>query len=404
MRNLGLGLTLVFLPLIISAQFQWEEVAEINKEFVEIIHITKENEIVGVLEYPPQIVSSKDEGENWEIIYTGAEIHEFVNDYDKVIAENEEGELFLPIEESIFKLDMDERKLSHHFDLSDEFFTIRTEDLAFLPNGNLLVGDSRYLQLYGPSGGLIKTHEWWTHSVKFLIGEGDVHYVKRSLGASNYMTSFNSDLSDIPSGDGVPAPRSGNFTTDGKRLFHNTSFSDDGITWKEYPNQLSGLITLFPNKNVHLISNDKLFLSKDSGETFDQIGAISESIISYSTSSHALNNQTIFYWDEKSNEEGALYKLPAGQEPVLISNRIGNPSINNIEAFNLENIFIAKTFRYSDFINSENQDWREIDSDFFDCSYHEDLLTTLDGSIISSNTCISNDQGESWSIGLVNIS
>lgn len=397
MKNLHLALVLCFIPLMCSSQIIWEEIATVNKEFVEIIHVTPEDEIIGALDFPPQLLISRDLGNNWELLSADPVIEQLLDNTLYTFTEDLDGDLYFGFENQIYSIDKNSGKLDQF--LVAEGNSFRIEDFAFLPTGNLVVADNRNIQVYNPAGQLLNSKDWWTHTVKFLIGPDDEHYVVQSLGASNYIGIFNSDLTELTPGDGYIAPRADLFLFDGNRIYNESVYSDDGINWTEYPNGISGLITLLDNGNLHLIDRDEVFLSRDGGTSFDLVGTISESFTStYSTMSAPVGNQNILLWERKSINTGQLYLLESGGDLDLRENQLGSSNLFYIEAYDLDNMFIGSSSRGPDlFRTSANQNWTEIEFDLgTGCHFFYEIATTSDGTVVSGTGCRSTDNGQNW--------
>ena len=385
--------------MISFGQFTWQELEPNNAESLTVLTGQPNGEILGYLEYPHQLVLSEDRGETWTVISEDPILSDALTAYDLIIEVGNDGEYYFGFDEVIYKLNRSTGVLEEWFAITFGL-SLRLEDFAFLPNGNFVVGGIRSIQLYDAQQNLISSKDWFTHSAQFLIGEGNVHYVVQSAGASNYMARFSSDLSELSDHQTHSAPRNDLFEYYDGRLYSTESYSDDGINWTSYPNGISGYITVLSDGSLHLIDRDEVYVSDDRGVSFSSVGTLDNSF--YSTRndiSIPLDDGSLMMYNSGNCSNSVLSHIEDGRalsRSVDIS--IGSPVNHVIEAYDQSSIFTGCS-SYTDFIYPGSQGWQdnESSSSNFFCNFLSAIVTTFNGNVLSSEGCVSTDNGLTWS-------
>jgi len=255
---------------LIFSQFSWEELEPNNSQPIQVIYVTESEEIMGILNHPPQLLSSNDRGESWQVIGFGDNLIDLISEFGAVFKEHQ-GEFYISSDEAILKLNRTTGSAENWLALDNIW---RLDDFAFLPNGNLVVSDSNDILLFDNQKQLIRSKEWSSHSVKFLIGDGDEHYAVHSIGATDYIGKFNSAITELTDYRDYLAPRNQEIIYENGKLFSSESYSEDGELWIPYPDELSGITTYLSSGNLHLIDRDVVYLSLDEGVTFIYQGTL----------------------------------------------------------------------------------------------------------------------------------
>ncbi len=401
MKFIILIVGLMLTPLSHYSQFTWQELESNNQETVGVLHVKPSGEILGYLNHPSQLVISYDKGISWEVVSEDAKLKELLDAFNIIVHVDREGAYYFGLGDEIYKLDISSGSL-------DDWLTItfgnsfRLEDFAFLPDGNFIVADSRDILLFDMEGNLIKSREWWTHSVQFLVGDDMTHYVVQSLGATKYMGMFSSDLTEIPEDpiNQIPGGYNDILLYEEGRLYSNGAFSDDGINWTSYPSNLNGLVTFLSDGTLHLIDGDEIYLSMDKGETFEFIDKIDVTFYStYYSSSKPFDDGGLVVFESKDCDSYEIFLFEEGQaEMIGVDIAVGNCVNDRVEAYWENNIFTGCD-AILEFIYPGSQTWQEfsIDPLNFGCSFPDNLISTPNGNIITNGGCVSMDQGQTWS-------
>ena len=131
------------LPLVTIAQFEWEELPIHNAEQIRVLHVTKDDRIIGYYEYNGLILQSFDFGESWEFLADVNVLENFSNNFNELIIERNDGALFVSIREFIYEIDEINKKLELFFE-PDLFFP--HDAFFFLENDELIVTNRQYVQ------------------------------------------------------------------------------------------------------------------------------------------------------------------------------------------------------------------------------------------------------------------
>jgi hypothetical protein len=382
-------LTLLF--IIISqfafSQFEYIELPNHNKERYDIAHIYEDGLILATTRYPFGIYVSQDNGSSWEEIKLDNVEGNAI--YYSRFHMNYNNQHFISFENFIYEIKVENLKLTQFFSYEDEYENI--DDYGFLPNGNLLVAESRSFRLYSSSLNLIKEHEWWTHSANILIGENGKNYVTNSLGASDQFLEFNDNLSYISSGIPFYSDYYGLFYSN-NRIFLGSGFSDDGgLTYERYAvnDSISIQKVFVKDERVILHTPSGPFLSNDYGNSFELLpitlsDGVNELFL-HSESGITITSYNVFGSKLRSSSDNGNthieYDLLLGKEYSRLTATDYN---GNIIVFNDNN-----TQRFDPVTSA----WNIIPSNF--CSPYGNIISQANGSFIS-NESISYDGGKNW--------
>jgi len=222
---------LVLSTLVLSAQVNWEKLDPHNFENVELIH-TDDNLMMGRLQYPPTLLASQDLGANWNVISTIPEQRRI-----PLVRKKFDGNYFILFDEQVSSWSPGSNTITPFISLGSGTWTT----IAPLPNGNLLVaGVSEALRLYDQNGSLLKTLPTDRIQEIIVVGNDEIYFFQGNPFGN--AVKINSNLDILASGpDGLYV--SDHFIYDGGRFYNSRSYSADGLVWKDYANDLDGVIT-----------------------------------------------------------------------------------------------------------------------------------------------------------------
>ncbi len=400
MKRIQSVLLILALNFSLFAQsYNWEILPQHNYSPIEIMHVFNNGDLLGELAVPKSLVISKNNGLSWENFYDGnfEPQYNYINS-DFVFEEDNEGNLYFQDRENIYKFG--NNSISIFFN-EDDFFYI--EDFKFLPNGNLLVADKRDLILMDKNGDELARESWWTHSVEFMIGDNGKNYAKHSLGATDYIVSFNDDLSMLTDQLFIPDVYDNIFYNQG-RLFLDGRYSDnEGVTWQNLNSGLFGNNT-FPigeiisaeNGKLIVLSGGEFWISLNNGDSFASLG-IEDELSDYSSLNLKSNGEKICIVGYDCNRTITIISENDGQDFSAIQSSVGQ-SVSNNTAADLNSNLITEVCDDKYFIYSqETESWilRNNDENVSSAKY----LLLNDNSFLRVTTqsvAKSADQGETW--------
>ncbi len=391
----------------LSSQINWEPLAPLNLEDVEIIHVS-EDRMLGTVDIPPRLVVSEDLGTTWMEIIDIPQLNLIpLVDIDR------DGNYLVLFDQSVYKLDPDGYFWTLHFLLPEA--PVVWNDIAAFSNGNILIRERRGIRLYDEEGNFLKEETFGNTVTKnFIKGEGDEHYFFLSPGnVFGYIVKINSDMDILES---YPADQfyvHAHFDYDGSRFYSTTGYSDDGRTWTEYEGGLKGNITILNNGDIHLIEGcngatsledfdcTKIYVSHDKGETFEYKRDIDLGIRLPSPGRADLRRTTLqggvpigdegfVLFHEKLN-----YYSPDGEDvwtPLGVD--FGLPSMNRVEAATKENVFAGLSFWHDFYAVSDNLGWSGLSATA--CGDRPRVTSLFNGNLIGFQGCISENQGVDW--------
>lgn len=391
---------LLFIVSTISAQFEWEELAPHNSEHIQVIHRTENGRLIGYLQYGVALYASEDFGKSWHLISSMDELVDERFNFEEQIAERADGTLFTVIGDFVYEIDESEKSLDSFFE-PDMFFG--PSDLFFLENGQIVVANISAIQLYSSTGELIKSREVnGSFNMKLIKGYEDVHYAHSSRG----LIRFNSDLSSVEEDlTGSIFSGSGEFVIDkGGNIFSNSHYSTDGTTWNEYPNGIGGLPTVTNDGDLHVLSWNSLFVSRDAGQTFETytleepLGLVAG--FSSLASSFVYGNSGIIYSIGRC--PGILIRSENGVDNWMDESDnllVGAPYSFDVEAVSDGFVIVEDCNAEDRFIRTTSNSWEsltELDSINSSCDYFNSIISFPDGTLFSDEGCRSTDQGTTW--------
>ena len=399
---------LVLLPVFImssiaSAQVLWQELPAHNADDMEILHV-QDDRMLGRLDYPSSLHLSEDRGETWSVVV------------DEIVLENRtplvdidsEGNYLILNERTVYKLDKDDNSYTLLIDLGDGIWN----GIGSLSNGNIVIRGRNELWLFSMEGDYVRHHDFGNAVTKqLMVSESDEHFFFLSPGNVNgYIVRFDSELELLEQCVDDEFYVHSHYAFDGNRLYSDTGYSDDGKTWTDYPNDLTGHVTLLKNGNVHLLATcrsfgrdvcDKIYLSEDRGQSFSYVGDLPFEFILPSAGSADLRGTTLMGSESFEGGDVLLYHekanwySPNGVDDWReLKKDQGNPFAQIVEAASVDNV-ITGTSYYQEFytVDSGNA-WQALDDSV--CPGNFRVVSMPDGSLVNSNGCHSEDGGVTW--------
>ena len=395
MRIYLVFVVLLFSNLILSAQFAWEELAPHNFEDIQVIHMTKNNRLIGYLRYGTALYASDDLGDSWKLLAHMDVLAEgnYDRDYDAQIAESPDGTLYTIIHRSIYEIN-EVDKLVEVFLEPDTFFP--PTDLFFLPDERVVVYTYHDLKLYDSTGTFIKSVEIEDRDLdsRLLAGTGDTHY----LYDDEKLTVFDSDFTlveetifefeNLRNRKIVINPEG--------RLYTNDAHSSDGKTWFSYPNGISGMPTITGQGRLHLLSRDSVFISQDEGESFDSYS--NDGLNAYSKTGYSFAYDSTGIIFTYHNCSGYIKRSDSGIHSWVDNSsalEVGNPFAEYVEAVN-EGFVVTRDCE-GDPLGTYSEEWESLPQfGTEECHSLNHVLSFPDGSLFSNEGCRSTDNGISW--------
>lgn len=396
MRNRSPFFLLVFCTYILNAQAQWTEFPPHNAEDVELIYVSDEGHLVGLLKYPTRLMKSDDLGENWSVFdeISGPYHPSDGKRFNRVKQDKDGNYWHSPQSSSLRKFDNSQNKWNHQFHAGGSIF-----DYQFLDNGNILVATSnKRLQLYSSQGILIRQHILSYNIYQILLGEGDTHYAVQGGGTSRFIFKFNSDLSIIEEEWQHRAPSSERFIISDNRIIGYASYSDDGINWVPFPNGLEGIVAHLNNNTIAVANRDGVYISINNATTFSNTGSMplgSPSI--YGDGIFAIGDQDLIICESGFCNKSIYYSINDLSDWKTVKPDIGNPYSYDIELAG-SHILLNSCGNFDLRFNQQMNAWEDYDlfqnNDPWCLSYYVESLS--DGTLISDNGSYSNDGGKTW--------
>ncbi len=395
----------------LNGQSTWEQLPLLNSENIEIIHFS-ESRILGTIQNPPSLLVSDDMGATW----TDVGDLPVQNQRTPLVDIDVDGNYLLLFNETVYKLDNNSFDLTLFIELPESNQVFNT--VAGFNNGNVLVRGRQQMRLYNSVGDLIEFLDFsdlspLTVTKSFLKGSGDEHYFFLSPGnVFLYVVKMNSDLEILEEHPDETNHAQSRFVFDGSRFYSTTSYSDDGITWTDYQNNLSGIITVLNNGNIHLISGcsgqgtstsqcTQIYVSTDQGASFEIQSSInlgytmpSAGAVDLRSStrlgSQAVGAEGVILYHEGRNfysENGINNWLPIGQE-------FGLPLAGRVEAASVDNVYVGENFTFDQYTLSSTGDWLDLQANA--CDNFPKLFSLSNGNILGTPGCISLNNGQNW--------
>lgn len=376
----------------------WKQIKTPNKSSVKLLYQASDGTLFGNLTETDKLVVSLDNGGNW-ITSDNIKATQYYYGNNNQFIENSNGIVHYYNDNKVYKFDKVNIKFTLFINLDNYNYV---KDMAYLINGDLVIGTNDELLLYAESGVLKKKHEWWTHSVTFLVADdaNGKNYVTNSLGASYSILEFKSDLSFV--GNKKPIEYTSAITRIGDKIFSENRYSDDGgITWNLIPGLTSNYIEKIiegHNNKIYFITGSKIFVSENGGMTTTLMPLNFEYVRLVSSSD---DNILIVGSENGSNCNPEIFvSLDSGNNFTKIKNDIGTDYARQIIPGINENIF-SFSCEFQQSIDGI-QAWKEVklQNQFGFNDRMENIIHLSNHEIIASfdfyDLYKSTDQGLTW--------
>lgn len=265
MKNLIISFLILCCWIEISAQSKdWKQIEVPYTTSVDVLYQSSQGYLFGSMTVTEELVFSDNNGQNWQYLNS-----QFEYNYNKGFEEDLNGKIYFYEKNNIYVFEPNDVKFNKYLSIGDYDYI---EDIAFLKTGDLVVGTSDELNLFGIDGKFKKKYLWWTHSVQIMPDKiNQKNYVTNSLGASEYIIEFNDDLTYVSQKISLPWGYYNSFKRIDDRIISGSKYSDNGgTTWKKF-NFLSDYIfdfNLGHDNNLYWIDGSNLFISTDKGMTY----------------------------------------------------------------------------------------------------------------------------------------
>ena len=251
----------------LEGKYEWSTLEAHNFSPLYIKHIFNNGDILAEREVPFGYVISKDEGKTWqEFFYGSLGIRRNGFNYHMPFREDANGDIYFKTYKEIVKLKGGNLEIIYESSRN-------IEDFEFLPNGNIALANTYYLKILDKDGKELHSLNTFHGSTKIMPGEFGFHYLVDDRNSLK-LRKFNDDLSFFNEEEFYFGGTT-NVMSDG-RIFSDFNYTEDqGMTWTKIESELfnkyhASLVNVY-NENVLALHEDKLFLSKDLGVSFEEL-------------------------------------------------------------------------------------------------------------------------------------
>jgi len=359
--NMKFRTTILFLFTlsVMHCQIEWQEIDEIKSSNVDLKYVSKNGTLFGIafesidLSYsqpfeayalnpkPKHFVFSVDYGINWESIdFEDFFWHENLDHI--LIRENSVGEIFLAVErygDVVYELDLENTSLIEFIQLENslrDFDFYRSDEIVVLTDDNL--------NLFSKEGVLINLQEVNTHKARLKIGANELHFLTYQIGASEFLRTFNSNLSQVSESINVeldfPYSILKSIVYNEKLCVPMKGYTSDGLEWQSYSfnNEIVQPSNLAIDSLGRLVLFDETSLYSGNLTNFEKV-LIPNSVFSF-LNYHVIYHQTPLGWIMKLTDDYAQNRAPfrivsadeTFQEINPILNHFGIPYLLDVEA------------------------------------------------------------------------
>ena len=265
-NNLLLRLSALFIFLSLATQgnsqkVEWEEMTPHFNDYPRAIFVTSDDRIIGWSVATQSLYITSDVEGPWDFL---SELEENFNLFeDPILAENEDGTLFLASSGSFYAINEGTQAL----DLI--FSGIDIQGIQFMENGNVAFQGTSDINVYNLEDGFQYETQLASGNNFFLSG--------LSRGPeNNYYVFIFDNLIVLDSLLSMEIERHPSYrqTTEHllydeglNRLYTEYGFSDDGVNWSNYVGNRIGQPLLSPNGDLHITVSEVLTTFTDGGET-----------------------------------------------------------------------------------------------------------------------------------------
>ena len=175
-------------------------------------------------------------------------------------------------------------------------------------------------------------------------------------------------------------------------MYSNEGYSQDGIVWNSYGNNISGYPVLTNAGNLHLLgfgSLPNVYVSEDGGQTFDVYPQNFSARI-YGAVAFDYGNDGIVFATSNFNCPGLLVRSENGKDNWMdLTSKLSNglPSLVYVEAA-IENRVV--TYACDNWWITKNNEWKVL------ARGGRRVCSLPDGSLFTSGGSRSIDGGETW--------
>ncbi len=244
-----------------SQKVEWEEMTPHFNDYPRAIFVTSDDRIIGWSEAAQSLYITSDVEGPWDFL---SEIEENFNLFvDPILAENEDGKLFLASSGRFYSIN----EATQALDLI--FSGIDIKGIQFMENGNVAFQGTSDISVYSLDDGFQYETQLDSGNNFFLSG------LSRGPGNKYYIFIFD-NLIVLDSMLSMEIERHPSYrqTTEHllydeelNRLYTEYGFSDDGMNWSNYVGNRIGQPLLSPNGDLHITVSEVLTTFADGGET-----------------------------------------------------------------------------------------------------------------------------------------
>ena len=389
----------MILPFQLSAQIEWEEMQPHNAASIIPILVTDDDRIYGKLEHSNKLFYSEDMAETWTLLYEGEFMDQrFPKGSLKVLKDDNDRGLWLLYRSNLYKFNDTSLDFELQIDASAGEWIL---DFAFLPNGNMILARSGNLEVRDENNEFVNSINWFTHHAQLIINKDeDRHYVIHGFGSNEFMTWFDSELNGVQELNTYPTPsENSSYKINNHVIYCDKGYTEDGMTWVAYENNLDGLFDISKEGNLYLFENNDLYYSTDRGKTMELINEnVSFGYLNSSNFISSIKSNGIFINQDDCGEINNYLIDGPNNEPQNISNlfNVGHPHSSSVRAFDKDNLIASSCyFRDSTYlIHPSFEDWGTLYK-YENTAYYilDDFEFTSNGNLISDGEYMSIDGG-----------
>ena len=265
-NNLLLRLSALFIFLSLATQgnsqkVEWEEMTPHFNDYPRAIFVTSDDRIIGWSVAAQSLYITSDVEGPWDFL---SEIEENFNLFeDPILAENEDGTLFLASSGSFYAINEGTQTL----DLI--FSGIDIRGIQFMENGDVAFQGRSDINVYNLEDGFQYETQLASNNSAFLSRVSKGPDSKYYVFIRDHLIVLDSLLSmEIGRNPSYRQTTEELLYDEGlDRLYSEYGYSDDGINWSSYVGNRIGRILLSPNGNLHVTISGVLTTFTDGGET-----------------------------------------------------------------------------------------------------------------------------------------
>jgi|GEM_PF-6676642 len=379
--------------MALNSQVLYDELEPHNAENVNLLYVANDGTFIGRFTFSNALLKSNDNGLTWQYIKNAN-----LKPWAKVsITEDTNGTLYLSHFTDLFSLKVNEDSLA----LIQFGQDISVDELLALSDNTLFGFHYRGSYLINPVDKTIEQIED-TRGFKALLGD-NAHYVLDRLNhvsTIRKLKKFDLSFNIIGTYEFRADSLYEHYALFNDRLFTSYGYTDDGINWVKFPNGIKGDLHVNNSGVVSILTSDKLFISHDFGESFEESNF---TLPFLNEGSFSLGPMGVVYY-RNSCENAGLYFSKNGTDSWTYRREelnLGFPYAQKIKVFDQSNLYVRSCDKYDLHKSRIDNSWKGINVNRGNLS--SDLIVFEDGVVVGSSGIKSENYGEDWERGSISL-